>query len=93
MGEEGDDEKSIVRSLLERLEEGSDPSPGGQSPVTPYVVNGIAIIVTLVWAGSFVADVMISNYNPPPQIHMVMLGIVGSIFGFQVVHRTRNGSS
>ena len=53
-----------------------------------HVVNGIAVVVTLVWAASFIADVLMSTYNPPAQIHMVMLGIVGSIFGFQIVHRT-----
>ena len=59
--------------------------------LTPYVINGIAIVVTLVWAASFVADVTVEGYNPPGQIHMVMLGIVGSIFGFQIVHRNGDG--
>ena len=87
------DESSLIRSLIDRLEEVEQGESKSPNIIAPYVINGIAVVVTLVWAGSFIADVMIQTYNPPPQIHMVMLGIVGSLFGFQVVHRTKNGSS
>lgn len=57
--------------------------------LNPKIINFIALIVTLVWAGSFIADISTITYNPPPQIHTVMLSIVGSIFGFQIVGRSK----
>lgn len=80
-----DEEKDV--SLLRRILNSIEGNDKGSSELSPYVINAIAIIVTLVWAGSFIADVTVSGYNPPSQIHVVMLGIVGSIFGFQIVHR------
>jgi hypothetical protein len=41
----------------------------------------VALIVTIVWAASFVADIFISSYDPSPFIHLAMMTIVGAIFG------------
>jgi len=75
----------LLIDRLQEVEEGTRPSV----EVAPYIINFIALVVTVVWAASFVADVMMKNYNPPAQIHAVMLAIVGALFGFQVVHRTK----
>lgn len=83
--EDEDKDKPRGRGIYEKMDSKAD-----SHILTPYVINGIAIVVTIVWAASFVADVSLGRYNPPGQIHMVMLGIVGSIFGFQIVHRNTN---
>ncbi len=58
--------------------------------VSPAVANGIAIVVTLVWAVSFVADIIPSaNYDPPTAIHAAFMVVVGSIFGVQLFSRDK----
>lgn len=48
----------------------------------------IAGVVTVVWACSFVADVIPSlDYNPPQAIHGAMLLVVGGIFGTEIRRR------
>ena len=85
MAEGNDEFDHLIRKISQRLEKKSSHK------ITPYVVNGIATVVTLVWAASFVADVMLETYNPPGQIHMIMMGIVGSLFGFQIMNRNGDG--
>lgn len=53
--------------------------------VTPLVQNGIAVVITLVWASSFVADILSAEYSPPAGLHIVFTTVVGSIFGYQLV--------
>ena len=86
MTEGNEDFDHLFRKISSRLEKQRKPHK-----ITPYVVNGIAIVVTLVWAASFVADVSLETYNPPGQIHMIMMGIVGSLFGFQIMNRNGDG--
>lgn len=62
------------------------------------IVNAIAIVVTTVWALSFVADVLLPQYNPNPYIGLIMMSVVGAIFGKGVVDRWKgktpnNGNS
>lgn len=45
------------------------------------VSNAIAIIITFVWASSFIADILIVEYSPSPFVHMIMMGLAGAIFG------------
>lgn len=47
----------------------------------PRVTNGIAIAITAVWAASFLADIAVTDYDPSPFLHMVMMGLAGAIFG------------
>ena len=63
------------------------------SVIYAKVINGIAIAVTVVWSASFLADMMMPEYNPPSQIHTIMLAIVGAIFGFQVTRRNKSNGS
>ena len=49
----------------------------------------VAVVVTVVWACSFVADVVPSlNYNPAQAIHGAMLVVVGGLFGAELRRRT-----
>lgn len=45
----------------------------------------IAVVVTVAWAASFVVDILIADYDPPPSVHALMVIIVGAIFGAQAV--------
>ena len=48
----------------------------------------IAAVVTVVWACSFVADVVPTlAYDPPQAIHGAMLVVVGGIFGREIGRR------
>lgn len=53
--------------------------------ISPFVSNGIAITVTLVWATSFIADIASTEYQPPTAIHVAFMVVIGAIFGFQFV--------
>lgn len=53
--------------------------------ISPYVSNGIAVIVTIVWAASFIADIVSTEYQPPTAIHVAFMAVIGAIFGFQFV--------
>lgn len=53
--------------------------------ISPLVSNGIAITVTLVWATSFIADIVSTEYQPPTSIHVAFMVVIGAIFGFQFV--------
>jgi hypothetical protein len=58
------------------------------------VANAIAIVITLVWAASFIADIFVVNYDPSPFVHFIMLGVAGAIFGhsfFKQGERKVNG--
>lgn len=87
MAEGNGDFDELFKKLSDRL----DKKAKRNAKITPYVINGVAITVTLVWAASFVADVLMETYNPPGQIHMIMMGIVGSLFGFQIMKGNGDG--
>jgi uncharacterized membrane protein YeaQ/YmgE (transglycosylase-associated protein family) len=53
----------------------------GKSPISQPIANGIAIVITVVWAASFIADIFIKDYDPSPFVHFIMLGVAGAIFG------------
>lgn len=58
---------------------------GNGNKVNPWVINGIAVVVTIIWAASFVVDMLSIDYAPPVGIHVVFTTVVGSIFGYQLV--------
>lgn len=74
--------------------DGAADDAGARTPQPPRIPPDtrlrlwIAGVVTVVWACSFVADVVPSlNYNPPQAIHGAMLLVVGGIFGTEVARR------
>lgn len=53
----------------------------GNGPFDRRIVNGIAILVSFVWAVSFIADIVIPGYDPSPFIHLAMMTVVGAAVG------------
>lgn len=43
--------------------------------------NGMAVVITAVWALSFVADIFVKEYDPSPFLHMIMMGLATAVFG------------
>lgn len=41
----------------------------------------IAGVVTTVWAVSFIADILLPNYEPSPLLHLIMMTVVGAAVG------------
>lgn len=61
--------------------EGSGPRPPNRGGVDPRITNLVAVVITLVWMGSFLADIVVPDYDPSPFVHMTMMGLAGAIFG------------
>lgn len=60
----------------------NDDQKSGPPPVfDKRLVNAIAILVSLVWAASFICDIFIPGYNPSPFIHLAMMTVVGAAVG------------
>lgn len=58
------------------------------------IVNAIAVVVTVVWAASFIADIVLRDYDPSPYLHFIFAMIVGSAFGTKFLNRGEgNGTS
>lgn len=55
--------------------------PPGRGGVDPRITNLVAVVITLVWMGSFLADIVVPDYDPSPFVHMTMMGLAGAIFG------------
>jgi hypothetical protein len=53
------------------------------------ISNIIALVITAVWATSFIADIISSNYEPSPYIHGIMMLVAGAAFGDSVIRRSR----
>lgn len=49
----------------------------------------VAGTVTALWAVSFVADLFIAEYDPPPSVGALMLLIAGALFGEGVVRQVK----
>lgn len=52
-----------------------------QSVLPSPVSVGIAVVITTVWAASFVADILIPKYDVNPLVHLIMMGVAGAAFG------------
>lgn len=57
------------------------------------VSNIVALVVTTVWAISFLADIPMKSYEPSPYIHAIMLTVAGSAVANSMVKRNGNGGS
>ncbi len=60
------------------------PSNPKGSLLSPFVTNGIAVSVTIIWSVSFVADILVKTYDPPGAIHVAFMVILGGVFGLQI---------
>lgn len=55
------------------------------------VFDLIAVAITMVWASSFVADVLDSGYTTPPLMHTLMTAIIGAYAGAKVLTKDKEG--
>lgn len=55
------------------------------------LVNALAIVITVVWAVSFILDATIVRYDPPESVHALMLIVAGAAFTGTII-KTRNGN-
>lgn len=65
----------------------ADQKKGLRLPVSPKTMDVVVIIVSLTWGGSFVADMIVTTYDPPTGLHQVMMLLIG----FLVAGRTQVG--
>ena len=57
----------------------------------PRVVNGIAIIVTLVWAVSYLSDIIVAGYSPSPFLHAALVLVMTAAFGLKALKKKNGG--
>lgn len=58
--------------------------------INKRVTNVIAIIVTSVWALSFVADILMTTYEPSPYLHAIMMTVAGSAFAGSMIKKDKD---
>lgn len=52
-----------------------------QTQLPAALTIGIAVVVTVVWAASFIADIFIKDYDVNPLVHFLMMVVAGAAFG------------
>lgn len=57
--------------------------------VSVKVKNGIAIVITVMWAGGIIADAALADFSLSPFVYSTMLGLAASIFGSSFVKGIR----
>lgn len=55
----------------------------------PRVFDVIALVVTAVWAASFIAAVFKVGYSTPPMMHTLMTAIIGAYAGGKILMRNK----
>jgi hypothetical protein len=53
----------------------------------------VAVLVTLVWASVYLADVLSETFSAPPEISAPMLAVVAWLFGVEVRKAVRNNGA
>lgn len=61
--------------------------------VDPRFAHVVAGVITVVWASTFTADLLIKDYDPSPMVHFVMLAVAAWIFGVGYRNGGVNGQS
>lgn len=65
---------------------------GHDRPVVgAWVLDYIAFLVATSWVGTLIWDAVNGPYSQPVSVHLLMVGVSGSLFGFRIM--TRNGGS
>lgn len=64
-----------------------DPQPPKRGKHNDLMINGIIIVVTLVWVVNFGARFFVDNYQPQESLNAIFMGIVGGL----VAYRSRGG--
>lgn len=51
----------------------------------------IAIVITIVWASSYLVNAINPHYNPPPTLGPLMMLVAGAAFSTAVLGGRKNG--
>lgn len=54
------------------------------------LATAIVVVVTLVWAGNFIAPFLVPAYRADPLIHTAFMAVVGAAFALS--RRPKNGN-
>lgn len=52
--------------------------------VPSWLSNGLAILVSGVWAGSFILGALRPDYRADPAIHGAFLVVLGAVYGVRI---------
>lgn len=55
----------------------------------PRVFDVIALVVTAVWAASFIAEVFKVGYSTSPMMHTLMTAIIGAYAGGKILMKNK----
>lgn len=55
--------------------------------MNPRTSNLIALVVTAVWAISFLADIILKSYEGSPYVHAIMMLVAGAAFSGQLIKK------
>jgi hypothetical protein len=50
-------------------------------------IRFIAVVITVVWAASVIADIISQSYSPPVELHAIMGILAGALFGRDAVSK------
>ena len=59
------------------------PTPQ-QRRVPPWLSNGLAVLVSFVWAGSFVLGAVRPGYSADPAVHGAFVIVLGAVYGVKI---------
>ena len=54
--------------------------------------NAVIIIVTAVWAITFLLDPFVAGFSPRPEVAFAMTGIIGALWGARIFRKSSNGN-
>ncbi len=57
-----------------------------------WVSTFVVVVVVVVWAANFLADIFLPSYSPNPLVHGIMLMVVAAVLGLNISRRSNNGS-
>lgn len=60
-----------------------------QPPISGWLLDFVAVAVVLGWLATLVVSLADRSYQQPLEVHLLMISVAGSLFGFRLV--TRNG--
>ena len=53
----------------------------------------VGLVIVLVWAATTMADAVIPSYSAPWQVHLLVGGVTGWLFGFNPFKGRQNGGT
>lgn len=58
--------------------------PPARRGVPSWLSNGLAVLVSLVWAGSFVLGAIRPDYRADPAVHGAFVIVLGAVYGVKI---------